>query len=463
MQLINFKLSEEALGEDGDKLEDRYSNGKLPPENNNRRGIASMGSPLHRAPRQPPGAGGGGAGTTARTAVTPTEPMVKRYDNIVKSQEDKREYRGLELSNRLKVLLISDPKTDKSAAAMDVNIGYLSDPEELPGLAHFCEHMLFLGTKKYPEENEYNKFLSEHGGSSNASTSSDHTTYYFDVMPDHLPMALDIFAQFFIAPLFTESATEREINAVNSEHEKNTSSDTWRLDQLNKSSASKEHPYHKFGTVNSEHEKNTSSDTWRLDQLNKSSASKEHPYHKFGTAPSIINAVNSEHEKNTSSDTWRLDQLNKSSASKEHPYHKFGTGNKDTLDRIPKEKGIDVRAELLKFHGAWYSADIMTLAVCGKESLDELEALVTPLFSAIEEKGVTAPTWPEAPFPPELRKKRAYCMPVKDLRSLSIDFPVPDSTAHYKSAPGHYLSHLLGHEGPGSLLAALKARGWCNR
>ncbi|KAG7298349.1 hypothetical protein JYU34_017951 [Plutella xylostella] len=135
---------------------------------------------------------------------------------------------------------------------------------------------------------------------------------------------------------------------------------------------------------------------------------------------------------------------------------------KDTLDRIPKEKGIDVRAELLKFHGAWYSADIMTLAVCGKESLDELEALVTPLFSAIEEKGVTAPTWPEAPFPPELRKKRAYCMPVKDLRSLSIDFPVPDSTAHYKSAPGHYLSHLLGHEGPGSLLAALKARGWCN-
>ncbi|KAJ0170064.1 hypothetical protein K1T71_014670 [Dendrolimus kikuchii] len=34
---------------------------------------------------------------------------------------------------------------------MDVNVGYLSDPEELPGLAHFCEHMLFLGTKKYPE------------------------------------------------------------------------------------------------------------------------------------------------------------------------------------------------------------------------------------------------------------------------------------------------------------------------
>ena len=45
----------------------------------------------------------------------------------------------------LQVLLISDPSTDKAAAAMDVHIGHMSDPAKLPGLAHFCEHMLFLG------------------------------------------------------------------------------------------------------------------------------------------------------------------------------------------------------------------------------------------------------------------------------------------------------------------------------
>lgn len=39
----------------------------------------------------------------------------------------------------------------------------MCDPAELPGLAHFCEHMLFLGTEKYPVENEYPRFLSEHG------------------------------------------------------------------------------------------------------------------------------------------------------------------------------------------------------------------------------------------------------------------------------------------------------------
>ena len=127
---------------------------------------------------------------------------VKRsYDNVEKSEEDKRLYRGLELNNgikvgiwsiptliktRIQVLLISDETTDKSAAALDVHIGHMSDPVNLPGLAHFCEHMLFLGTEKFPDENEYSKFLSQHGGSFNAFTSSDHTNYYFDVSPEHL-------------------------------------------------------------------------------------------------------------------------------------------------------------------------------------------------------------------------------------------------------------------------------------
>ncbi len=72
----------------------------------------------------------------------------KNYDNIIKSLGDKRDYKGFILNNGLKVLLISDPETDKSAAALDVNIGSMSDPRDLQGLAHFLEHMLFMGTKK---------------------------------------------------------------------------------------------------------------------------------------------------------------------------------------------------------------------------------------------------------------------------------------------------------------------------
>ncbi|KAM7330151.1 hypothetical protein ACRRTK_011764 [Alexandromys fortis] len=178
-------------------------------------------------------------------------PAIQRIeDQIVKSPEDKREYRGLELANGIKVLLISDPTTDKSSAALDVHIGSLSDPPNIAGLSHFCEHMLFLGTKKYPKENEYSQFLSEHAGSSNAFTSGEHTNYYFDVSHEHLEGALDRFAQFFLCPLFDASCKDREVNAVDSEHEKNVMNDAWRLFQLEKATGNPKHPFSKFGTGN---------------------------------------------------------------------------------------------------------------------------------------------------------------------------------------------------------------------
>ncbi len=65
--------------------------------------------------------------------------LVKRFDNIITSSQDKRNYRGLLLDNELKCLLINDPLTDRSTAAVDVHAGYMLDPKEFPGLAHFCE------------------------------------------------------------------------------------------------------------------------------------------------------------------------------------------------------------------------------------------------------------------------------------------------------------------------------------
>lgn len=177
---------------------------------------------------------------------------VVRATSPAKSAQDKREYRCLQLSNGLSVLLVSDKETDKSAAAMDVRVGHFSDPDELPGLAHFLEHMLFLGTEKYPSENAYSSFLSDHGGSSNAFTSTENTNYYFDVTNPHLEGALDRFAQFFVAPLFTASATDREIQAVNNENAKNLQDDMWREFQLLKSTSRPDHPFSKFGIGNAQ-------------------------------------------------------------------------------------------------------------------------------------------------------------------------------------------------------------------
>ena len=87
-----------------------------------------------------------------------------------------------------------------------------------PGLAHFLEHMLFLGTGKYPDAGEHDRFLAEHGGSGNAATSFAHTNFFFDVNAAHLEGALDrCLAQFFISPRFDCEYVERERQVVHSE------------------------------------------------------------------------------------------------------------------------------------------------------------------------------------------------------------------------------------------------------
>lgn len=73
-----------------------------------------------------------------------------------------------------------------------------------------------MGTEKYPKENDYSQYLSEHSGFSNAFTGVENTNYYFEVGHEYLEGALDRFAQFFISPLFSDSCTERELKAVDS-------------------------------------------------------------------------------------------------------------------------------------------------------------------------------------------------------------------------------------------------------
>ena len=172
--------------------------------------------------------------------------------SLEKSKSDKFDCLIKILPNGIKALLVSDPDTDKSSASLAVNIGSLTDsPDEL-GLAHFCEHLLFMGTEKYPSENDYQDYLSKNGGNSNAFTSLDKTVYYFNVDNNGFEGALDRFAQFFISSKFSEGSVEREINAINSEFSKNKNNDFRRLNQLFKSQLNPESPFSQFTTGNLE-------------------------------------------------------------------------------------------------------------------------------------------------------------------------------------------------------------------
>ena len=108
-----------------------------------------------------------------------SEKVEKVYTNIEKSKSDKFDCQIRILKNGLKAFLISDPEAERSSASLGVNVGSFMDLPDEYGLAHFCEHLLFMGTKKYPSENEYQSYLSKNGGNSNAYTSVDKTFFYF--------------------------------------------------------------------------------------------------------------------------------------------------------------------------------------------------------------------------------------------------------------------------------------------
>ena len=99
------------------------------------------------------------------------------------SPADEKKYRILELENGLKVTLISQPPTNENeempcAASMVVGAGFYHEPRGIPGLAHFCEHLLFMGSEKYPIENTFEQFVAKYGGYYNASTNETFTRYY---------------------------------------------------------------------------------------------------------------------------------------------------------------------------------------------------------------------------------------------------------------------------------------------
>ncbi|KAJ3666562.1 hypothetical protein Zmor_001999 [Zophobas morio] len=210
----------------------------------------------------------------------------------VKSDSDKKEYKVIRLENGLTACLISDPRpieddendeeltSDESdegseegsdpedgdeddnddedsvqeqkmaAASLCIGVGSFSDPKNIPGMAHFLEHMVFMGSEKFPKENDFDAFISKRGGSDNASTDAEVTTFYFQCLERDLATALDKFAQFFISPLMLRGSITREREAIDSEFQMALPSDSYRKEQLLASFAQSDSPVNSFGWGN---------------------------------------------------------------------------------------------------------------------------------------------------------------------------------------------------------------------
>lgn len=172
----------------------------------------------------------------------------KSHNDIYCSKNDEKEYRTFTLSNGLQVFMVGNSGTEQSSACITVGAGHTDNYPDKLGIAHFLEHMLFLGTEKYPKENAYSNFIQHNGGICNAYTSEDITCYYFTINKDKFIRALDMFAQFFISPLLKQESVRAEVTAVNAEHKKNMAQDMWRIYDVTKKTMNKDHEFSRFGT-----------------------------------------------------------------------------------------------------------------------------------------------------------------------------------------------------------------------
>lgn len=295
-----------------------------------------------------------------------------------KSPFDHRTYRHITLANGLPVLVVEDPKSHKAAAAAAVRVGHFFDPPHREGLAHFVEHLLFLGTNTHPGTGEYQNFIQSAGGNHNAWTGTEQSSYFFDIPPQQFAEALWRFSRFFVCPLLSSEAVDKERHAIEAEYRLKLQDDTRRLYQVHKA---------------------------------------------------VVNP--------------------------EHPFSKFSVGNLETLSGDPEALAAEART-LFEHH---YHAGNMTLVLYGPQSVAELSSWAHSYFSDIR-RGDKVPAFWEGTRLYQNLPFQVSAKPLKDQRRLAVNFPLPSVQSEYRQKPLTFISHLLGHEGQGSLLAYLKERQW---
>lgn len=301
---------------------------------------------------------------------------------IQKSPNDDREYRAITLPNKLQAVLVSDPSIEVAAVSMAVAVGSYQDPEEQPGLAHYLEHMLFLGTEKYPEPNSFQKFVDENAGVWNAYTAVNHTNYFFQLNAEKLDPALDYFSDYFKKPTFDPQYSDKERNAVNSE--------------------------------------------WSMGR---------------------------------SQDGWIINRISGLTANPQHPAQRISVGNLETLSDKP---GATLHEQLLAFYDRYYSANNMRLTIVGKQSLDELEALVKTHFATIPNKNISRPEVTIPGLTAAEKGKVIHYTSLREMRQLMIEFPLQDNSDQWRVKPNVFVNNLITSEEPGTVGEYLRRVGLVN-
>lgn len=118
------------------------------------------------------------------------------------------------LSNKTKYQIITSPCFTQANIRVGFKVGSINEDADITGCSHFLEHLLFKGTKKYPSPEILANEIEKHGGTTNAYTGKEITSYYIDIANNKIQYALEILSQMIWFSLFDIEEINRERGVV---------------------------------------------------------------------------------------------------------------------------------------------------------------------------------------------------------------------------------------------------------
>lgn len=334
------------------------------------------------------------------------------------------EFRQLTLKNGIIVTLVRDGQSEKSSCCLAVAVGAKDDPPEFPGMAHFTEHAVFLGSKKFPQENDYKDYVNKNGGSSNGGTSMESTSYQFTINSQAFGGALDKFSQFFKEPLFAEEALSREVMAIDSEDSKNRILDNRRNLQVLKSLLLSSNSYSKFstGNVRTLARSNITEYSDDIAALMKAFHSK---YYQPQNMAVVLVGPQS------------LQELEQLAISYFEPIESNNAMSLPTSTESISTSALSQVPQLIPFVKS--SSSSSSVVAIKDKTLEDFQ-----VGYPFKKTGIVV-----------------KMKPIKESQELSLMFSMPPTRAFYRSDPCHLLTYLLTHRGTNtSLYSILQQRNW---
>lgn len=199
------------------------------------------------------------------------------------------------------------------------------------------------------------------------------------------------------------------------------------------------------------------------------------PLLRYESAARELSAIQSEFSIAAQSDGARLQQLLSSCACHASPLAKFSWGNMHSLRDGPAAHAVDVNKLLRQMHEQYYTADNAQLVVAAPIPIALLKSVAYRCFEGwineLPSRDTAVSSWPcrplvyaehitsvagALPFERSTMPRIYKIVPMKQMHKLSVTWQLPPCVSDYRSKAHLYYSHLIGHEGTGSVLWLLK-------